>query len=160
MILKTRPSLFADPKTVWADAFFVVNIQGTSLDQQSGVRITRTEYQQASNSVVFTCQLMPLTNIDDGSLWVPPGATGTSYTPTTNQLLLFGVSFLREGGSPINQNDWYSQTFASPFIVDRIPWSNEATDESGSSGGCSAGAFAPYAGVLLLPLLALVRRKQ
>ena len=152
-------SLFADPKTVWADAVFFVNIAGASLDHYSGVRITRTEYQQASNSVVFTCQPIPLRNIDDGSLWLPAGATGSSYIPTTNELLLEGVAFLRAGGSPLIPGDWYYQAFTSPFIVDRIPWSNEATDESGSSGGCSAGAFAPFAGVLFLPLLALVRRK-
>ena len=147
--------LFADPETVWADADFFVNIAGDSLDHASGVRVTSTEYQQASNSVVFTCQLIPLTNIDDGSLWVPAGATGSSYIPTTNQLLLRGVAFKSASGT-----EWYVQAFTSPFIVDRIPWSNEATDESGSSGGCSAGAFAPFASVLLLPLLALVRRKQ
>ena len=152
-------SLFADPKTVWADAVFFVNIAGASLDHYSGVRITRTEYQQASNSVVFTCQPIPLRNIDDGSLWLPAGATGSSYIPTTNELLLEGVAFLRAGGSPLIPGDWYYQAFTSPFIVDRIPWSNEATDESGSSGGCSTGAFAPFAGVLLLSLVALVRRK-
>ena len=143
---------FADPRKAWTEATFVVPYSDPSLDITSGTRLERTEYNNAGE-VVYTYSLRPLLR-DDGSVWTS-AQHPNGYTPPINDIWFTGVAFLTQGGS------WSVEMFSpAPIILNRIPFSDSDGNESDSSGGCSAGAFAPFAGVLLLPLAALYRRRQ
>lgn len=145
-------SLFADPRSIWTEAHFIVPYSDPSLDITSGTRLERTEYTGVGE-VVYTYSIRSLLK-DDGTLWTT-AQYPNGYTPPINDIFFTGVSFLTQGGT------WSTEQFApSPFILNRIPFSSTDGNESNSSGGCSAGAFAPFAGVLLLPFLALYRRRQ
>ena len=144
----------ADPMSNWATADIVVSaalaeMSGAgSLDVTSGTRFENAAYDSAGR-VVFTFSLKPLLNTD-GTVWTP-ARYPKGYTPTLNDLLLVRVHFLTQA------EEWITQEFRpAPFVLGRLA----PTETSGNSGGCSAGAFAPFAGVLMLPLLALYRRKQ
>ena len=143
---------FANDRSVWTEAHFIVPYSDPSLDITSGTRLERTEYTSAGE-VVYTYSIRALLK-DDGTLWTS-AQYPNGYTPPINDILFRGVSFLTQGGT------WDTELFApSPFILNRIPFSSTDGNDSNSSGGCSAGAIAPFAGVLLLPLLALYRRRQ
>ena len=143
---------FADPRTAWTEAVFMVPYSDPSLDVFSGTRLERTEYNNAGE-VVYTYSLRPLLK-DDGTLWTT-ASNPNGVTPPIQDILFTQVRFVTQSGS-IN-----TEIFSpAPFILNRIPFSDSDGNESDSSGGCSAGAFAPFAGVLLLPLAALYRRRQ
>ena len=143
---------FANDRSVWTEAHFIVPYSDPSLDITSGTRLERTEYTSAGE-VVYTYSIRALLK-DDGTLWTS-AQYPNGYTPPINDIFFRGVSFLTQGGT------WDTELFApSPVILNRIPFSSTDGNDSNSSGGCSAGAIAPFAGVLLLPLLALYRRRQ
>lgn len=143
---------FADPRSVWTEAHFIVPYSDPSLDITSGTRLERTEYTSAGE-VVYTYSIRALLK-DDGTLWTS-AQYPNGYTPRLNEIFFEGVSFLMQNGTVVTE-----EFVPSPFVLNRIPFSDTDGNDSNSSGGCSAGAFVPFAGVLLLPLAALYRRRQ
>ena len=143
---------FADPRTAWTRATFVVLYDDPSLDITSGTRRERVDLNSAGE-VVYTYSLRPLLKVD-GTLWTP-AQYPNGYTPRLNEIFFEGVSFLMQNGTVVTE-----EFVPSPFVLNRIPFSDTDGNDSNSSGGCSAGAFVPFAGVLLLPLAALYRKRQ
>ena len=140
---------YANSSNVWTQARFAVLFDDNNLNRFSGVTMERAEYKSEGRQVVYTFSTRPLRNLD-GTLWKPESHP-QGYTPKLNDLFFVDVIFMRLNGSLITE-----EFTPSPIFFNRIP----PTETSGNSGGCSAGAFAPFVGALMLPLLALVRRKQ
>ena len=149
---------FPDPASAWSTITIEVdgtvspfNLLGLVLD--SGVRPYQTGNILPSGEVqfMFSTRVMDIRN-QDGTLGPAKDTAGQDLIPRWSDLRITKITFTRMDGSLA------TETFSPPMLLTGMRDSDNVSGEDSSSGGCSTGAVAGFAGLLLAPLAVLRKR--